>query len=354
MEDKKATQPVPVSLDPKTLRQADYDHDWILHSLMSAQQKLAPLWDVRDYVAVNPFFGFRESPFLDVIQKIKNLTGTSLLPSKSFFLDKYNRGEIKDENLVQSLMLLQIELGAQFTDDYDLKKVIEFIKNQESSEKVLSPVLCLSDISDRDNQQTLTSLITLEVSKWAAAFFDEGQAHWSMPDKERGLYAAWRSLITYDAHIQKTLPLMQVVKELPYDPEQAIIKMTKDLLKHADPGEGDLENYYLRLLFTVKGWASYIKKFDFEKSLGFQKNRQPLVSLLDIVAIRMAYDMATLPLIKQQPLKLFFQEPAKTLVHADIYKYIWLQAFELSERQKITQKIQNNSLKTDFGDRPLA
>ena len=52
----------------------------------------------------------------------------------------------------------------------------------------------------------------------AAAFLDEGQATWPMPNRDRGFYAAFRAVARYD----RSLPDEDALTALPDDPTEAI------------------------------------------------------------------------------------------------------------------------------------
>ena len=50
-----------------------------------ATQKIAPLWPLKHFVAVNPFLGMIDKPFADAAQTMANVAGARMTMSRSFY-----------------------------------------------------------------------------------------------------------------------------------------------------------------------------------------------------------------------------------------------------------------------------
>lgn len=98
--------------------------------------------------------------------------------------------------------------------------------------------------------------VNIETIKWLQAYFDEGQATIVMPNREKGLYAAWKELVIYDIKIHQNLELNKsFLRSLPKIPEQVI---SECLLRIGIKRE-NREQFLTLMLTTLPGWASYIK-----------------------------------------------------------------------------------------------
>ena len=97
-------------------------------------------------------------------------------------------------------------------------------------------------------------LVNREVIKWCAAFLDEGHAVWSMPQREKGFYEAWKSLAAQEWSPCGIAGSRAKIAALPSSADDAV-------LAHLDalgiPAE--LRQDYLSLdLTSLCGWASFI------------------------------------------------------------------------------------------------
>jgi uncharacterized protein YbcC (UPF0753/DUF2309 family) len=85
------------------------------------------------------------------------------------------------------------------------------------------------------------------MSKWLAAFMDEGLAEWEMPNKNLGFYNAWRRLAQYDSNLDK-----KRLSEIPKTSEDAVYEIMKDY------NEADYTKIFTYHLAALPGWTGYI------------------------------------------------------------------------------------------------
>ncbi len=326
----------------------------LLEALDLAKSKIAPLWDTRDYVAVNPLFGYRTLRFLDGVKAIQAVTGVMLLPDKKFFKAKYEAGEIEDRDLTTSLMLFQKEVRSRFLNDMDHEKLVEFILSDTQPLIRKPKIKCLSDVYDEEQNQEITEWLTCEVSKWASAFFDEGQALWKMPGKQERLFKAWKSLVVYDSKTLERLPrLKDLVKGLSGDPEKALIQLCKQLEGRVSPDDFPMSDYFSRLLASVSGWTSFIGKNEFEDGLSGRSEIQSIKGgIVDILVIRLAYDLALMD--RNLNLSEWGHWQYEENDSSFDYSFLWLQAYEAAKRREISEKLLLRNPKPEQQQRPLA
>jgi len=312
-------------------------------SLNTASAWLAPSWDVRDFVAVNPFFSMRQKGFYETLSFVGDCTGAELLPDSQYFYKLFKKGEIETKDLLESLEKTRNEIKDEATLK-NLKGVsLDDLLNSVSTsrEQQAVSVRCLTDQYDIENSAELSHEATCEISRWASAYFDESQAVWEMPFKNSKFFFAWRALAQHDERWKhKQIDLQGVVKKLPIDPLNAIEWMGEQLLEQVGLSEEQLVVYFYRLLSTVRGWASHFKKIEFDAA------RDGDLSLLrktggieNIIAARMAYDVAVLP--KLVDLKNFKESlrSHNALLEDSLKRYVWLGAAEIAYRRHLLGNI---------------
>ena len=313
----------------------------IMECFRAASKRLSPLWDVRDYVAVNPLFGYRDQPFLQAIDHVRHLSGAELLPESDHFLKKFLNEEIIESDLNSALSIHQAEHFGSKRKVESTEELISFLRDSKSEEEIDS-IQCLSDLYDRQNGTHTSIEITDQVSKWAAAYFDEGQAVWRIPKENLRFFTWWKSLVKYDPSFNHSgLGFKDLIHGIPTSPELAIEKLVERLLRRVDLTHSELTNYFQRLIFTTLGWCSYIQKFEFEaERKGDPSELKTIGGLIDILALRLSYDVALLNDgldLKKFALQLRPKEKSDRLEK----RYIWLLASEIAYSRKIEDRIKS-------------
>jgi hypothetical protein len=125
-----------------------------------------------------------------------------------------------------------------------------------------------------------------EISKWCAAYFDEGQAAWRLPARSLPPYAAWRSHVRHDRNPEAMgiRGFRAAVAGLPDEPRSAIAAVVERL---GIPARA-VEDYMHRALFDIGGWAGYARYLVWESEL-YGRTDDTLVELL---AIRLSWGYA--------------------------------------------------------------
>lgn len=301
----------------------------VAEELKAVSRQVTPIWDSRDHVAVNPFFGFKDKNFSEVSEYLKGISGVGIFPKKSYFLKQYERGEITDYDLETAIKLY----GKSESTSLSSKDLIGFIKSSDIEIEFIKKK-CISDLFDQENMSDLTNQITEEVSKWAAAYFDEGQALWNIKDQQN-LYSWWKSLVIYESPLGLDKNgFSKYVKELPNTSQDTIEYLTSKVLSKKLVSQNELGDYYYRLIYTILGWASFIKKFEFESERSQEISQRDLkCKLVDILAIRMTYDLLFLDKIENLKMESRFQIKEEKQTH--LLSNLWLSAAEVSYRRKI-------------------
>lgn len=308
--------------------------------------RLAPCWDLHDYVAVNPFFSLRKIPFLSAIALQQAATHSRLLPERQFFKEQYERGSIQTSDInfaIEQVRLNQPE-GKEINLNHDA-----IVATLEKKPSIMSDEFwCFSDHHDQQNGGCLSRLITEDLSKWLTAYFDNGQAVIQFPFKAEKFFTAWRRLARLDQTLDRNgIPLTEVLKKLPLEPEAALRMMVRDVQKQARLDEQEWINYFHRLLSTTLGWASFGQHFEFEASRGGMKKANSHRGIgLEILAARMAYDLACFQVLQDKDSiadRLCLEEESQ---NENLLDYLWLLALERSFRKRLLEQFKPSSLLT--------
>ena len=269
----------------------------ITDSLYVASESIPKTWPLYSFVTLNPLAGFENMPFEEGVARAKKLFGASGYPSVSFFRQAWEKKEIKREVVIDLLKQNSIYLSPEAS-----LKEMEVCQRQEEPTK---------------NPGHELDRLTV---KWLSVFLDQGLSDWAMPEREKGFYAAWLSLASYDRQI----PAYKKISKLPADKFEAL----ESLLAGYD--QENWESIFQYQMAALPGWTGFIK-YRLETSSEWQQ-LYPL-TLADYVAVRLA-------LAKQLGLSFLAADDAEP--DSSDYKLhkIWLKAWECSYQKQLMHSIE--------------
>ena len=80
----------------------------------SASSKIAPLWPLSHFVAVNPFLGFADHDFALTAEAHKRVQGSDLVMPITWFKEKFESGDVRLENLRAAVAVATPEVVESF------------------------------------------------------------------------------------------------------------------------------------------------------------------------------------------------------------------------------------------------
>jgi uncharacterized protein len=253
-------------------------------AIAAACGKIAPLWPLKHFVAVNPFLGFSHQPFGATAATLRRVANIDMLMPRAFYREAMETGAIDDASLAEALRRAPADVERPADLD-DLKRAaLQAPKARIRPPAVVSTVAeVLDSLVDGDRQASLVGFMIEEISKWCAAYFDEGQASWRMPQRDLAPYAAWRRAARYDlaAETMGVTGFRETVLSLPDDPVETIATIVDRL---SIPARA-LEDYLHRTLLDIGGWAAYARYLVWNSELAGETND----TLVELLAIRVAY-----------------------------------------------------------------
>lgn len=291
--------------------------------IQEACHKIAPLWPLSNFVAVNPFIGLVSQKFPDACKIIENVTHRSIFMPASFYEEQFHQGNITEKDLLEALS----RHGKK--EIITPQELIDFLTQAPSSNE--DSVLTIADQIDKIEKTEWSKFIVEEISKWCSAYYDEGQASWHMPWKSLPLYNAWKMAATID-RTPEIIGMLNFRKQLKTLPEDPVAMITLALNAFAsETKEKDLLLY--RELMSINGWSSYIQ-YRVREALSSEKQDTNLVGLL---AIRMAYDLI---LFRNKKNNLSFKKSElKGALKNSNFSFYWQEAYEIGFQRNFINKL---------------
>ncbi len=167
--------------------------DMIQTAVDRAGRRLAPLWSLRHFVAVNPYLGWLEQTFEQTAATLAQRANVRTTAPRAFYADAIQSGRITDADLEAALQESDTVSGAPETVD-----ALKAFAMRDTSEMMFetTPTVAgvASDMLNRDWQDFVTETI----SSWAGSYFDQGQSYWKSPWADLPPFAAWRAEAVHD------------------------------------------------------------------------------------------------------------------------------------------------------------
>ncbi|TWU13888.1 hypothetical protein CA54_27290 [Symmachiella macrocystis] len=259
------------------------------HAIQNVSAKIAPVWPLKDYVAVNPFLGLADQPFLKARKILRTISNCETLMSLSYYQTKFQNGELNVPEIEAAV--------AQINEGFDLPHILveevlqqlKTVQDDSESDVTLNPerrFRSVAEIAGRYGTQDWPSMILEEISKHCAAHYDEGQATWMSPWKKLPLFQAWHEAAQQDLRFSLlgAAGFRKFVGALPHLPEAAIAILLQKLSVPQDLWEPFLHCQAQ----TIPGWSAWTKyKIEAAKKCGRDTH-----DFTDLMAIRLAYDVA--------------------------------------------------------------
>ena len=194
----------------------------------AAAESVGAAWPLHSFVTANPLAGFEDRPFHEAVAEAERLLGGDGYPSAATFRSAWADGRIDPDTL-------RAELDAR-----------GYGTDPEAS---LDAMAAAESTDDGPHRSAATERVDAVLTKWLAAFLDQGRAEWPMPDRERGFYRAFRAVAPHDGDI----PDAGSIADLPDDPTAAV----REYL------DGRSEDEWTAIcefhLAALPGWTGFVK-----------------------------------------------------------------------------------------------
>lgn len=313
--------------NPRPLKAAE--RSALLEDIERASTRIAPLWPLQHFVAVNPYLGFLDHPFHEGLARVEQLLGA--------------RGAMSLADYQQALAAKQFESADLDTARKELARRARAISSHAEHggfeaagsirEASATESGSVAQIVDHLLGTTFESAISDHLASWCAGRFDTGQAAWPAPDASVPAFAAWKRHAWRDRDFGRWLPeLGGFVATLPDDPVEAI----ETVLAKLDRDPAGRADHLTRLLASVYGWASHARYRQWSARLREQDDD----TIVHLLAARAAYDGALA--LRHPPTELrvaLEQNPIEETDTADPVLAEWQRAYELGRQRWLAGRL---------------
>ncbi|NBC88567.1 MAG: DUF2309 family protein, partial [Alphaproteobacteria bacterium] len=268
---------LPVSQMPDFTDEGAIGDADILSAADRAGKRIAPLWPLKHFVAVNPFWGLADHTFAEAAEVMGRTAGARMTMPRSYYLEAIETGRITRDDIAEALGRVK---GAAVLADADA--VIAAARQEAPLPSCLPTV---ADMAAEVSGKDWPGFITERISLWAADQFDEGQASWPPAGQTQPPYVHWREMATVDRtpEFAGMGNIRSAVAHLPEEADGLIVTAMKRL----GLDEASMEPYLHRLLMTVGGWAAYARYKLWDAELYDREDE----TLRQFLAVRLAWEL---------------------------------------------------------------
>ena len=241
----------------------------------AACNRIAPVWPLDRFVAVNPFHGLVEQRFEQAAATLRRIADARMYMPRAWYHEQLAAGRISDDDLSEAARLCGIDLTPTQL------RAAAAAEHQAPAGGV--PLLtALVDELDADDW---SSFVVERISHHCASFFDMGQATWKRPWDGLSLYAAWRrfAALDYSLTMMGQDAMRARVKALPESPRVCIASA----LRRLGIPESAALDYMHAALMDIGGWAAWARLQRWEQELAGGGDD----TIVELLAIRLAWDL---------------------------------------------------------------
>jgi uncharacterized protein YbcC (UPF0753/DUF2309 family) len=276
-----------LSVEP-LLDAADLDRNAVLSAAITgACRRIAPLWPLKNFVAVNPFLGFSNQSFHATCATLHRVARIDMLMPRDYYRQAMEAGTISDADMEAVLAAAPRDWQAPETVAA-LKAAMQHVAAKKTKHPAVVATIAevLDSLAAGDRLASRTAFMINEISKWCAAYFDEGQSVWRLPGRELRPYAAWRAAMRHDLNpeVRGIKGFRALVGQMPEDPAGAI----REVVDRIGVPARAIEDYLHQALLDIGGWAAYAR------FIGWNAERAGAHddTLMQLLAIRVVWGYA--------------------------------------------------------------
>jgi uncharacterized protein YbcC (UPF0753/DUF2309 family) len=241
----------------------------------AACNRIAPVWPLDRFVAVNPFHGLVDQRFEQAAQTLRRIADARMYMPRSWYHEQLQSGRISDADLAEAARLCDSELTPQQLRD----------AAAAGRQGPTGGVPLLTALVDEMDADDWSSFVVERISHHCAAYFDMGQATWKRPWEGSSLYDSWRRFaqLDYSLTMMGQDGMRARVKALPESPRACIVSALGRL---GIPDSAALD-YMHAALMDIGGWAAWTRLLRWEQELQGGSDD----TIVELLAIRLAWDV---------------------------------------------------------------
>ncbi len=293
------------------------DLDLLRDEVAEVCRKIPPLWDLSNYVAVNPFLGFAGQAIAEAARDIDDGLDAQVLPDVAYYRTRWQEGAFTRADLEQA---------ARHADQDPAALEAILSGHAPIPLRPASEILTFAEQYDYHYATSLHDKIIHHATRWCSVHIPETSAQWFQPTLDQTLYAAWLEATRVDRSLEIAglVGWRDWAKALPPQPDVAIMTMLERL---AVPAE-NRKAYLYRLLSGVFGWACLLRRSTWEVG-----SDEP-GALMDLLAIRICTD-AAVPMLARRGVEVPHRLAIHPAVEDESVRIIFQDALENSYARQL-------------------
>lgn len=271
-------------------------------------EKYGKLWPLQSINACNPLLAYEHLPFESALRQAHQDLGFSLEQSLNVLSTLYQKEAMNQadlETVVSKLehpILEETVTVAGHSITYRNVLIRELIERLQGTAAQLDASAYWPKEIQKKLNQTLSqeqkaikpsvnrhkmNWINEHVTRWLAAYLDDGQAIWAMPHQKKGFREAWRRLVIHDGSLSKPVKAnLKRLLEQHVNPQSNACESLLNLFRERQLSAGEQKNLITDHLGEMPGWVGYIRYSQSAKDVCPEL-------LYDYLLIRLLYDVAS-------------------------------------------------------------
>ena len=306
--------------------------------------RIAPVWPLDSFVAVNPYWGFADRSFSEVAAQLQGTVGERVIMDRRWYADLLQNGKL---NMVDILQATE-DLGL-YIDEEGWREYL-----RESSELPMR-LPRLPELMDLRGHASVSRYVVEQISHFLAAYYDRGQSLWSIPkDPKTGLFGTWRQYTLADRSLGP-MGLRPVRSQLLALSSNGAAARQWALRTVGIPQPAE-EAYLLVLLKSIGGWASWCRYLLWQAELQGGSDED----LLDLLTIRMVWEALLRQTAQSKVLERWHRQIQAWIIDdksADMEDArrgeVLLRASEIAYRRQVATSIRRQPAKKKNSTAPL-
>jgi uncharacterized protein YbcC (UPF0753/DUF2309 family) len=212
-------------------------------------RRIAPVWDLDNFVAVNPFLGMVDRPLAQAAHLMRCGIDAAVLPTLAYFRERWHAGAFD---------LADVQRAARRAG-LDAAPVLARLRDEPAAaQRMVWRIISAAEAVDRRDGTAWQRQVLRQATTWCAASLPPDAPAWGRPATMRGLYASWRDAAALDRSFDLYgLAGWRAAVAAAPDTADAAIAAGLAALPLAPT---DRPAYLYRLLAGVYGWAAWLRR----------------------------------------------------------------------------------------------
>ncbi|MEZ4375833.1 MAG: DUF2309 domain-containing protein [Polyangiaceae bacterium] len=239
--------------------------------LARVTRRVAPVWPLDRFVAVNPYLGLLDQPFEDVVHRLGQVSAARSTLAGADYLNLIEEGELSIDVVDEVLAESRLELSRE-----------ELFRLAAEEGTNVHGVRTVTEVLDGITDGSWSRWIRDHLGAWMAAYFDHDFATWQ-PSRTVDLFSSWKSEAELDLtpEVLGAPGFRKLLEKLPNDWSSAV----RVALQALGVEGAALDLYLHRLLMQLGGWSAHAARLAWERRLRGEPEGDTQSELLAVLVV---------------------------------------------------------------------